>query len=155
MVLLQNRSSHPVLSYADGLASKQTDALQLIGRILVSALFLLIGWSKFANAAFFVTYFTSLKMPFPEIWPWLAGTVELAIGATLVLGLATRYAALATFVFVAMATAIGHRYWEAPAAQQFAQYNHFLKNLAIMGGALYLFAFGGGRFSIDNWLTKR
>jgi putative oxidoreductase len=155
MALLSKRSSHPTLSYTDGLAASWTDSVQLVGRILLGLIFLLIGWSKFANTAFFVTYFTSLKMPTPEVWPWLAGTAELAIGITLIFGLATRYAALATFVFVVIATAIGHRYWEAPPAQQFAQYNHFLKNLAIMGGALYVFALGGGRFSIDNWLTKR
>jgi putative oxidoreductase len=155
MSQLSKQSSHPTLSYTDGIAASWTDSVQLVGRVLLGLLFLLIGWSKFANAVFFVTYFTSLKMPFPEIWPWLAGTAELTIGIALIFGLATRYAALAAFVFVVIATAIGHRYWEAPPAQQFVQYNHFLKNLAIMGGALYVFALGGGRFSIDNWLTKR
>jgi len=32
---------------------------------------------------------------------------------------------------------------------------NFLKNLAILGGALFLFVSGGGRFSIDRMLAKR
>jgi putative oxidoreductase len=73
----------------------------------------------------------------------------------LILGLATRYAALATFVWVLVATAIGHRYWTYPAAQQAGQYNNFLKNIAIMGGALYTFVAGAGRYSVDTMLSKR
>ena len=36
-----------------------------------------------------------------------------------------------------------------------AQYNNFLKNLAILGGALVLFVTGPGRFSIDRMLAKK
>jgi putative oxidoreductase len=155
MSMLSNRSSHPILSYADGFATNSIDSLQLLGRVLLGQLFLLIGYAKFANPGFFVAYFTSLKMPSPEILPWLAGSVEVTIGTALILGLATRYAALGAFIFVVVATAVGHRYWEAAPAQYFAQYNHFLKNLAIIGGALYVFAIGGGRYSIDTWFKKR
>ena len=87
--------------------------------------------------------------------PWFAGIAELVIGVALILGFATRYAALATFIWVLVATAIAHRYWTYPAPAQRAQYNNFLKNLAIMGGALYVFGFGAGRFSVDAMLAKR
>jgi uncharacterized membrane protein YphA (DoxX/SURF4 family) len=38
--------------------------------------------------------------------------------------------------------------------QQLNQYNHFLKNIALMGGAAFLFVMGAGRFSID-WVLAR
>src|SRR4029078_4847502 len=41
-----------------------------------------------------------------------------------------------------------------PPAQMQAQYTNFLKNLAILGGALLLFLTGPGRFSIDRVLSK-
>jgi len=44
---------------------------------------------------------------------------------------------------------LGHRYWTYPPAQQANQYAHFLKNLALMGGALLLFWSGAGRYSVD------
>ena len=75
--------------------------------------------------------------------------------AALILGIATRYAALASFVWVLVATAIAHRYWTYPAAQQVGQYNNWLKNIAIMGGMLYVFVTGSGRYSLDAALAKR
>jgi putative oxidoreductase len=53
---------------------------------------------------------------------------------------------------VVIATAIAHRYWTYPAPAQGAQYNNFLKNIAIMGGALAIFVAGAGRFSVDSKL---
>ena len=53
------------------------------------------------------------------------------------------------------ATAIAHRYWEYPAAQQLGQYINFMKNIAIMGGMVLLFSTGAGRFSVDGWLKRR
>ena len=76
------------------------------------------------------------------------------IGFTLILGIATRYAAPLCALFLIVATALAHRYWEYPPAQMQAQYTNFLKNLAILGGALLLFLTGPGRFSIDRVLSK-
>jgi uncharacterized membrane protein YphA (DoxX/SURF4 family) len=46
---------------------------------------------------------------------------EVVLGAALILGIATRYAALASFVWVgAGSNAIAHRYWTYPAAQRLA-----------------------------------
>ena len=73
----------------------------------------------------------------------------------LILGFGTRYAAIASFVWVLVATAIAHRYWTYPAAQQAAQYINWLKNIAIMGGTLYAFVVGAGRYSVDAIFAKR
>ena len=72
------------------------------------------------------------------------------------LGVGTRYAALAIFIFTIMATIIGHRYWEAadPAFRR-TQETQFLKNLTMMGGLILLFITGSGRFSLDRWLLRR
>lgn len=149
-----NRSPYALLSYMDGLATGGTDFLVLVARVLVGWLLLASGWAKLINMAGFVMYLTNLKVPSPELFQW-AAVFEFLLGVALILGLATRYVAIATFVFVVIATLLGHRYWEYPAAQQGAQYTHFLKNLAIMGGVVLAFVTGGGRYSLDNWLAKR
>ena len=59
------------------------------------------------------------------------------------------------FIYLIIATALAHRYWDYPAAQQSAQFAHFLKNLALMGGALLIFAGGPSRFSVDRWMSHR
>ena len=96
-----------------------------------------------------------MGVPAPEFLCWIGALVEFVIGAALILGVGTRYAALLCALFLVVATALAHRYWEYPAAQIVAQYNNFLKNLAVFGGALLIFAAGPGRFSVDHMLSKK
>ncbi len=85
---------------------------------------------------------------------WLVVLTELGIGVALIFGIATRYASLFPFVYLIIATAIAHRYWEAQPAAVATQYAQFCKNLAIMGGTLLLYVLGAGRFSLDAWLRR-
>jgi len=146
-------NSHPQLSYTDGIANSSADLLLLIGRILLGWLFLKAGWDKVMNIAGFTGYLTNLNVPTVLAWP--AAISEVVIGAALILGVATRYAALFTIVYVVITIFVAHRYWDYPAAQQGNQFNHFQKNLAIIGGSLVLFVTGAGRFSLDAILGKR
>ena len=155
MTVQSSESSHPLLSCTDGIAASTTDIFLLVGRVLIGWLFLASSWGKLANIAGFTGYLKNLGAPAPEITAWIGALLELVIGLALVLGIGTRYAALLCVLFLIMATALAHRYWEYPAAQVVAQYNNFLKNLAIGGGALLLFVTGPGRFSIDWSLKKR
>jgi putative oxidoreductase len=148
-------SSHSLLSGADGFATKSADVLILIGRIMLAWVFLGVAYGTVTNFAGSLAYFTSLKLNSPELWTWGALLLELLISAILILGIGTRYGAILAFVFVLLATAIAHRYWEYPAGpQQIGQYNNFLKNISIMGGALAIFVTGAGRFSLDRALAK-
>ena len=51
--------------------------------------------------------------------------------------------------FTLLATVLFHNYWAMPADQQMMQQLMFMKNLAITGGLLVLFAFGPGSLSLD------
>jgi putative oxidoreductase len=148
-------SSRSLLSIADGFAAKSADVLILIGRIMLAWVFLAVAYGTITNVAASVAYYTSLKLSPPELWVWAGVAIELLISASLILGIGTRYGAILAFVFVAVATTIAHRYWEYPAGpQQIGQYNNFLKNIAIMGGALAIFVTGAGRFSLDRMPAK-
>jgi len=138
----------------DGFAIRTGDTFALIGRVLLGWLFLVVGWAHVGAIAGFTGYLTSLNVPAPEFFAWIATAAELVIGITLILGVATRYGALLGVVFLIIATALAHRYWEYPAAQQMGQYNNFLKNLTMIGGLLLLFVTGAGRFSLD-WMLGR
>jgi putative oxidoreductase len=139
---------------SDSAAIRTSDAIVLIARIFIGWLFLTNGWAKLMNMQGAVNYLTSLNVSNPTFWVWPAMGAEILIGVALILGVATRYVSLFTFVYLIIATALAHRYWEYPAAQQVNQYAHFCKNLAIMGGAILLYLTGGGRFSLDNWLRQ-
>jgi|SRR5215471_6807783 putative oxidoreductase len=158
MSVQTSESSHPSLSHADSVAASATDVFLLIGRVLIGWLFLVssagIG-GKLWNIAGYAGYLKNLGVPAPEFTCWIGALVEFVIGAALVLGVGTRYAALLCALFLIVATALAHRYWEYPPAQIVPQYNNFLKNLAIFGGALLIFAGGPGRFSVDRMLSNK
>jgi putative oxidoreductase len=158
MSVQSSESSHPLLSHTDGLAASAGDAVLLVGRVLLGWLFLassvLVG-GKLWNTTGFAGYLKNLGMPAPEFFAWIGALIEAIVGVCLILGLGTRYAALLCALFLIIATALAHRYWEYPAAQLGNQYNHFLKNLAIFGGALIIFVTGAGRYSIDHMLSKK
>jgi hypothetical protein len=88
---MATRSSHPLLSCTDGVAADWADFVQLVGRILLGQLFILIGWTKLTGYAFYVSYFTALKVPYPDIWPWPIGILELVIGVALIVGFVCRH----------------------------------------------------------------
>jgi putative oxidoreductase len=146
----QPGSSHPLLSRTDGLASGITDALLLVGRILIAAMFLMTVWFGSPN----VGYLTSINVISPDVIGPLARVVEWVIVISLILGLGTRYGALLALLFVVVATVIAHRWWGYPQAAQLVQYTFLTKNIAVAGGLLVLFATGGGRFSVDAMLAS-
>ena len=111
-------TSHPSLSHTDSIAATWSDLLLLVGRVFLGWLFLASGHGKLFGIAGTTAYFTNLGMSPPEFWAWFAAIAEIILGAALILGIATRYAALASFVWVLVATAIAHRYWTYPAAEQ-------------------------------------
>jgi putative oxidoreductase len=61
-----------------------------------------------------------------------------------------RTSAFLLIVFVIVATAFAHRYWEFPVEQMSNQRNHFFKNLAIIGGLLFYYVSGPGAFALGR-----
>ncbi|HEX3439960.1 MAG TPA: DoxX family protein [Pseudolabrys sp.] len=152
---MHSGTTHPTLSHTDSIAASWTDTLLLVGRILLGWIFLTSGFGKLASIAGTTAYFAARGLEPASFWAWFGGLYEFAIGALLILGVATRYAALATILWVVMATIIAHRYWTYPVEQQSAQYINFMKNLAIIGGAIYVFVFGAGKYAVDTLLARR
>jgi putative oxidoreductase len=145
-------SSHPVLSYADPLASAWNDFLLLVGRIMLGWIFLQSGWGKLMGYAAFTGRMTGQGVP--SFLAYIAPVVEFVGGLGLVLGLATRYATLLLIAFTIAATWIAHRYWTMTEPARAQNTTQFWKNVAILGGLLALFTAGPGRLSLDGWLRR-
>ena len=120
------------------------------GRALLSAVFLVAGVRKIMIWGAQVGYFTKLGFPAPEFFTVVAILIELGAGLALLVGWRTRWAAWLLALFVLIATFMAHRFWEFDAALQANQMNHFLKNLAIIGGLMFVAAFGPGPASLDK-----
>jgi putative oxidoreductase len=72
-------------------------------------------------------------------------------GMALVFGYQTRPGALLLFAFTVIVTVRIHNYWEIDnPAERIAEYDIFVRNLAIAGGLLLLVGMGAGPFAVDN-----
>ena len=136
---------------APGVSTTGNQSLLLAaGRILLGLLFLVAGCRKALAIGATTGYFTKLGLPMPEVMVYLAIIVEVGGALMLITGWKARYAAWALAIFTLLATFMAHRFWEFDAAQYANQMNHFLKNLAIIGGMMYVATFGPGSLSVDK-----
>lgn len=126
------------------------DWADLLGRIGLAVLFLWSAYTKFAYMDANVGYMKAYGMPAAEVLIWPAALIELVGGAMLALGWKARWAALALALFTLVSMFIFHAYWSVPADQVQNQQIHFMKNVAIAGGLLFVFARGSGRYGIDR-----
>ena len=122
----------------------------LVGRILIGAIFLNAGVRKLMGFAGTVGYFTKLGFPSPELFAVLAIVIEVGGSILLIIGWKTRWVAWLLALFVLIAALAAHRFWQVDAAQYANQMNHFMKNLAIIGGLLFVATFGPGSASVDK-----
>jgi putative oxidoreductase len=122
----------------------------LAGRILLAYVFILSGFGKMLGFAGTAGYMASKGMPVPEFFLVCAILIELVGGLMLAVGWKARWGALAIAVFLVPTTLIFHAYWTYPEAQVMVQQIQFNKNLAILGGMLYVAFMGPGRLSLDK-----
>ncbi|MCZ6719243.1 MAG: DoxX family protein [Gammaproteobacteria bacterium] len=119
----------------------------IVGRILLAAIFIVAGMNKLLNFGGTVAYMESAGLPMVEVL--LVATIVIELGGGLMIALAwnARWAALAIFLFIIPVTLIFHDFWTVEGQEMQNQLNHFMKNLAIMGGMLYVIVMGSGPYS--------
>lgn len=121
----------------------------LVARVLLGLMFLIAGAGKFAGLAGTAGYIASKGLPLPDLLAFATALLEVAAALMLIVGWQARWAALALAAFTVLATLLFHNYWALPAEEQMMQRLMFMKNLAIVGGLLMVFAFGAGLLSLD------
>lgn len=123
-----------------------------LGRILMGLLFFVGGLLMlFVQGPTNVAgYFTSLGVPMASLLVWVVIATKLIAGGAIIIGKRTTEAAAALILFTLIATLLAHMSPETDPAFP----NGLLKNLAIVGGLLYLMAFGPHGMNIigdDPW----
>lgn len=117
----------------------------LLGRILLSIMFIMSGWGKLMAPAGTAGYFESVGLPLPQVTVWVVIAVELLGGLAVLVGFKTRYAAYLLGAFTFAAAFVAHTNFGDQ-----MQMIMFMKNLAITGGFLILASVGAGSISIDR-----
>ena len=116
----------------------------LIGRIFIGGFFLWNGIQEVLSLDATVKIFIHAPAYLsPSSWAVLAIAIEVLGGMALIVGIQTRLAAalLAIYVLVTSVVLIG--------VSSSVHTQLFLQDMAIIGGLLYVSAFGSGRWSRD------
>ncbi len=131
--------------------TRQLDWLgPLVARITLGVLFVSTGWGKVHNLAKITAYFAELGIPFPGIQAPMVSFIELVGGALLVVGLASRFAALPLMgsMVVAILTAQRANVHGLPDLFGLVEWTYF----ALL---LWVALAGPGKFSLDHLLFQR
>ena len=137
-----------------------TDGIILISRVLMSAIFIVYGYLKFAD----VTMITNLAgtkrfmdmiasgAAAPTWLGYLIAALELVGGLAILLGFKTRWVAWGLVAYLVVATLLGHPFWVMEGAARAGNEAHFFKNLAITAAYLLIAITGAGKYSLDQRL---
>ena len=121
--------------------------LDLLGRILISALFLLSGVFKISNYDGSVDWMESFGMPEILIIP--AIILEVIGPILIIIGYKARIAAGFLSLFCIVTAIIFHNDFSDQ-----MQFTSFLKNIALAGGFLFIVVNGTKDFSIEKKFSK-
>jgi putative oxidoreductase len=85
---------------------------------------------------------TVTNMKWPQILAIITGVVEVVGGLLIAFNIATRSAATVLVLFTIVATYNFHAFWTMSGEAMQNNMNHFMKNLAIIGGLLIMVVLG-------------
>ncbi|HEY0182289.1 MAG TPA: DoxX family protein [Rhodopila sp.] len=121
------------------------DWIALLGRLLMSAIFIQAGILKAMAPAATMAYFSHDGLPVPGAAYAVALLVEIGGGILFLAGWRIRLTALLLGVWCIVTAMVAHYHPGNRDAMI-----HFMKNICMAGGFLQVVAFGGGRFSLDR-----
>ena len=136
------------ISYSVEARSVPQGALALLGRILFAVLFLMAGPNHFSKQE--IGFAAAQGVPLASFVVPLSGIIALAGGLSILLGYRAKIGAWLIVLFLVPVTLMMHKFWTVtdPMMAQI-QMVMFLKNVAMIGGALLITQFGAGPFSLD------
>jgi putative oxidoreductase len=129
--------------------------LPALGRFLLALIFVESGIRKLGAIGAVVANMDKHGIPHADMLVWGVVALELGGGLALIVGFLARLMALSFFLYLIALAVLFHPYWGAAANELSAQRAEFFGHLSMMGGMLYVVAFGAGPFSIDSLIFGR
>lgn len=120
------------------------DVIYLIGRVVLSAVFLLNGVNHLRNTDASAGYAQFKGVPSPRNAVLASGVGMIAGSVGIILGIWMDLAAWGMAVFVVLAAVMMHRYWEVDDDSKPVEMAQFWKNISLAGGALVIAATAEG-----------
>lgn len=134
---------------ADSRTTDQERILAPIGRALLAAMFIVAGLGHFTAATIGIA--AQHGVPMANILVPLSGLMALLGGLSILLGYHARVGAWLVAIFLIAVTPVMHNFWTVTDPTMRAmQQGMFMKNVAMLGGALLIAYFGAGPLSLDS-----
>jgi len=122
----------------------------LVGRILYSLIFLMSGMTVHFSAQG-VQFAEAHGVPAASVLVPLSGILAVLGALSIILGYRAKLGAWLLVLFLVPVTFTMHAFWAiTDPMQQSIQMSMFLKNLALLGGALLIAYHGAGPLSLDE-----
>jgi putative oxidoreductase len=123
-----------------------------LGRFLFSLIFIMSGFNHFSSGS--IGYADSMGIPLADILVPISGLISIIGGVSVLLGFHARVGATLLLIFLIPVTILMHKFWtyDDPQMSQM-QFIHFMKNLSIIGGALFISFYGAGPKSLDHRIS--
>ncbi|KXB97240.1 MAG: DoxX family protein [Chlorobi bacterium NICIL-2] len=122
----------------------------LVGRILYSLIFLMSGLTVHFSAQG-VQFAEAQGVPAASVLVPLSGILAVLGALSIILGYRAKLGAWLLVLFLVPVTFTMHAFWAVTdPMQQSIQMSMFLKNLALLGGALLIAYHGAGPLSLDE-----
>ena len=111
----------------------------LLGRLIFGGFFLYSGIHHFQARKAMSHYVAAKGIPMPELAVTASGALLVAGGTSILLGVKPKLGTLAVIAFLGGVSPIMHDFWSVKDPNQSQeQMIHFMKNIAMLGGALAL-----------------
>jgi putative oxidoreductase len=119
-----------------------------LGRFFFALIFLMAGANHFSSQT--IAFSASQGVPLASIAVPLSGVLSIAGGLSILLGYRAKLGAWLIVLFLVPVTVMMHKFWlvQDPMMAQI-QMILFMKNVAMLGGALLISQLGAGPFSLD------
>jgi len=121
----------------------------LAGRILFSLIFLIGGLGHFSAQS--IGYAASQGVPMASFLVPVSGVIAIIGSISVITGYNAKLGAWLLVIFIIPVTFSLHRFWNIPdPMMKQMDMVMFLKNIGLLGGALFIAFFGAGPLSIDQ-----
>ena len=121
-----------------------------VARVLIAQLFVISGITKMLAFEKTSAFMFNRGMPAADVLLVCAILLEVGGGLLLIAGYKVRWVAAALAMFTFIATFAFHPFWAVEVVRFANELNNFMKNLALMGGLIYVMAYGPGPYALER-----
>lgn len=125
------------------------DLFSLVGRVLISGMFLWAAYEKMKNWNATVTYLKTKNIPYLNIVLPVGVALKVIGGLSVLLGWHAHIGALLLLIVAISSCLKMHDFWRIQGEEKSMEKLLFIKDVAVIGGLFMILALGAGHFGVD------